>query len=89
MARKVVRVPYIGLANILLDEAVMPELIQEDATVEHIVQTVLPLLQEREEAMRQREKFTLLRTLLGHNDPAETVATMAMQMAGIGKPSQC
>jgi len=85
MARKVVRVPYIGLANILLNEAVMPELIQEEATVDHIVQTVLPLLREQASAMRQREKFALLRTLLGNNDPAETVASMAMQMANAGK----
>ncbi len=81
MARRVVRVSYIGLVNILLDEAVMPELIQEDATVEKIVQTLLPLLQKKEEANRQQEKFASLRTLLGNKDPAETVAIMAMQMA--------
>jgi len=82
MAKKVVRVPYIGLANILLNEAVMPELIQEDATVEHIVQAVLPLLHGKKEAIRQQEKFATLRTLLGDKNPAESIATMILQMSG-------
>jgi len=81
MAKKVVQVPYIGLANILLNEAVMPELIQEDATVEHIVQAALPLLRGGEEAMRQQEQFASLRSVLGDKNPAETIAAMAMQMS--------
>jgi len=81
MAKKVVRIPYVGLANILLNEAIMPELIQEDATVEHIVQAALPLLHGKKEAMRQQEKFATLRTLLGDKNPAETIAAMVMQMS--------
>ncbi|MDQ6959188.1 MAG: lipid-A-disaccharide synthase [Mariprofundaceae bacterium] len=81
MAKKVVRIPYIGLANILLNEAVMPELIQEDATVEHIVQAALPLLHGKKEAIRQQEKFATLRTLLGDKNPAESIATIVFQMS--------
>jgi len=81
MARKVVKVPYIGLANILLNASAMPELIQEDATAENIVHTALPLLQGGKEAMQQREKFVLLRGLLGKKDPAETIAMMALHMS--------
>jgi len=84
MAKKVVKVPYIGLANILLNTTVMPELIQKDATVKNIVHTALPLLRGGEEAMRQQEKFATLRTLLGDKDPAESIADMALQMSNGG-----
>ena len=84
MAKKVVRVPYIGLANILLNAPVMPELIQNDATVENIVRTALPLLHGKKEAIRQQEDFAILRTLLGDKNPAETIAAIAMQMPNAG-----
>jgi len=84
MAKKVMRVSYIGLANILLNASVMPELIQDEVSVENIVDTVLPLLQRQEEAARQQEKFTSLRTLLGDTNPAETIAVMALEMAKTG-----
>ncbi|MDQ6960496.1 MAG: lipid-A-disaccharide synthase [Mariprofundaceae bacterium] len=87
MAKKVVRVPFIGLANILLNASVMPELIQEEATAGNIVRTVLPLLQFGEEAALQRTMFAALRTMLGGDDPAAAVAAMSVQMAigGDGK----
>jgi lipid-A-disaccharide synthase len=81
MAKNVVRVPYIGLANILLNTPAMPELIQDDATVGNIVRAVLPLLHGKKEAIRQQEEFATLRTLLGDENPAEIIATMAMEMS--------
>jgi len=80
MARKVVQVPYVGLANILLNASVMPELIQEDATATNVIHAVLPLLQEKEEAGYQRRKFDELRALLGEKDPATEVVAMVMDM---------
>jgi len=81
MAKKVVRVPYIGLVNILLNAPAMPELIQDDATVGNIVRAVLPLLHGKKEAIRQQEEFATLRTLLGDENPAEIIAAMAMEMS--------
>ncbi len=81
MAKKLVRVPFLGLANILLHASVMPELIQDEATVENIVRSVQPLLlQGGGEAMRQRAMFASLRAMLGDDDPGDTVAAMAMRM---------
>jgi len=80
MAKKVVKVPYIGLANILLNATVMPELIQEEATVESIVQSALPLLRGEEGAVCQQKQFEAMRALLGENNPADIVSTMAIQL---------
>lgn len=85
MAKKLVRAPYIGLANILLNKSAMPELIQKEATTENIVRSALPLIQGGEDAMRQRAMFAALRTLLGEDDPAVAVAAMAMGMVSTKK----
>ncbi len=79
--RLLVRTPYIGLANILLEEAAMPELIQEEASVERIVAETLPLLAGEEAARSQRQRFARLRDLLGEADPANAVAEWAIRMA--------
>jgi len=82
MAKKLVRVPFVGLANILLRAPAMPELIQDEATIENIVRSVLPLLQGGEASMRQRTMFASLRTMLGDDDAADAVANMAVRMVG-------
>ena len=79
--RLLVRTPYIGLANILLEEAAMPELIQEEASVERIVAETLPLLAGEEAARSQRQRFVRLRDLLGEADPANAVAEWAIRIA--------
>jgi len=80
LARKLVQIRCVGLANILLgDQPVMPELLQEEAIVENIVQTFTAIIAGKE-AKKQREKFSELRRLLGNSDPAKNVAKLTFQM---------
>jgi len=44
IARRVIRIPYLGLVNILAGARVVPELMQEQATPERLVVDSLPLL---------------------------------------------
>jgi len=80
MAKQVVRVPYIGLANILLDSDAMPELIQDAANQENVVAELLALLDDGSSATTQQSEFSRLRALLGDNNPAEEVARMALTL---------
>jgi len=81
LARRLATVRCAGLANILLgDRPVMPELLQEQATVAGIEQHLLPLLHDAQVAGKQRAEFARLRTLLGEEDPAESVAEMVAGM---------
>lgn len=75
LARRLISIPYIGLVNILLQEEVMPELIQEKATKDNILAHLLPLLATRE-GDRQRRAFLRLTSLLGRKDPAKEVVEM-------------
>jgi lipid-A-disaccharide synthase len=86
LARKLVGTDCAGLANILLDDReVMPELIQEYATVERIVAETLPLLQGGDAAVVQRREFARLRELLGGQNPADGVADMCAEMIKKGR----
>ena len=80
LARRLAQIKCAGLANILLgDQAVMPELIQEDATVENVVNELIPIISGNA-AEIQRHKFNELRTLLGEKNPAQEVAQLSVQL---------
>ena len=81
LARKLVGTTCAGLANILLDDKpVMPELIQEQATLDGMLKEILPLLNKEHAAMQQMASFDVLRQRLGHKNPSEAVANMALNM---------
>jgi lipid-A-disaccharide synthase len=89
LAWKLVKIKCAGLANILLgDQPVMPELLQEDATIENVVNELVPII-SGSAAEIQRQKFSELRTLLGEKNPAEEVAKLTTQLIegrGISHP---
>jgi len=60
IARWLVRVPYIGLPNILCGEAVAPEFLQEDATPENLAQAVANLLADEPVRRRIEHRFERL-----------------------------
>jgi len=82
MAKRVVRVPFIGLTNILLNKSAMPELIQDTANETNIVAELLKLFDDEEVSAAQQQQFSRLRELLGDNDPAAKVARIAVRLAG-------
>jgi lipid-A-disaccharide synthase len=81
LARKLVGTRCAGLANILLDDKpVMPELIQEQATLDAMVKEILPLLNKDNVALQQQSSFDVLRQRLSDKNPSEAVANMALNM---------
>ena len=81
LARKLVGTTCAGLANILLDDKpVMPELIQEKATLEALLEETLPLLRKEPAGLKQQSSFNILRQRLGDKNPSEIVANMTLRM---------
>lgn len=67
--RRVIRVPYAHLANIILNHPVVPEFLQ-DGCNEEAISTALAVLVNRAEARRaQQERFREVRALIGASDP--------------------
>ncbi|HCS12391.1 MAG: lipid-A-disaccharide synthase [Zetaproteobacteria bacterium CG06_land_8_20_14_3_00_59_53] len=81
MARRVVKLVHIGLANLLLGRTAMPELIQEQADREHIVREINELLFNPDAVQKQKNDFAELRALLGETDPAAGVVRLATELA--------
>jgi lipid-A-disaccharide synthase len=65
MGRALVRIPDISLVNLVLGERVVPELIQDEASAEHLARAALAMLGNRAEIDRQRSRLRELRPRLG------------------------
>ncbi len=77
LARRLVRIRCAGLVNILLgDRFVMPELLQHDCNSERICAELETLLLQEAAATTQRQAFTELRHLLGHDNPSHRVLAL-------------
>lgn len=83
MARRLLQVRHVGLANILMDDqGIMPELLQETCTVENILRALDGLLDASTgQAEVQLRAFDCLRKKLGQADPAIAVVDMVRELA--------
>jgi len=79
IARWLVRVPHIGLPNILCGEAVAPEFLQDDATPENLAQAVVNLLADEPVRRRIEHRFERLHQEL-RCDAAERAADALMPL---------
>jgi lipid-A-disaccharide synthase len=83
IAIRLLRVPHVGLVNLIAGGEVAPELLQGAVTPAALAQAVLPLLDPRSTAgQRQREGLALVRERLGPPGAADRVAALAAQLMG-------
>lgn len=78
IARRILTIKYISLVNLILDRAVVRELIQKDCTVDKVSQELTKLLKDENEQLRIKKDYDELRQLLtrgGHasNNAAEEI----------------
>jgi lipid-A-disaccharide synthase len=65
VARRLLRVPHVTLPNILTGEAIVPELLQDEATGDRMASALLPLLQDPRARQAMVARLGTVRAVLG------------------------
>ena len=82
LASKVVNVPFAGLPNLLAGKAVVPELLQDDATPEKLGDALLWYLENPEQADVLKEEFRRIHAVL-RNHADERAADAVLEVMGV------
>lgn len=80
VARLLVRVPHIGMPNLILGRRAVPELIQSAVTPDRIAAEARAILDDPARAAAMREDLAQVRTRLGAPGAARRAAEIAAQM---------
>jgi len=87
IARYLIKVPSVILANLVLGENIIPEFIQQDCTVENLSAALLPLLTDTPERRRQIDAFSRLDAIMqiGSAVPSVRAAEIVVREAMRGR----
>jgi lipid-A-disaccharide synthase len=80
IVRKMIKIPYVSLCNIVAGEQVVVELLQNDATAKNISQETLKILNDDVYRNHMKAKLRSINAKLGNFDAADNVAQIALSM---------
>lgn len=82
LVRRMVKVPYVSLLNLLAGREVVPELLQRDCTPERLAAALRPLLEDPAAAAAQRDGFAATLPLLrpGQDLPSHAAAGAVLDL---------
>jgi len=80
LAKKLVKVDYAGLANLIAGKEVVPELLQHDANPENIADVVTGFLNSAEKMREMKKNLFGIREKLGGAGASERTAAIALNM---------
>jgi lipid-A-disaccharide synthase len=80
LGKRLIKVDYIGIVNLIAKKLLMPELIQEDASPHTIAETAIRMVKEPEKLKRLEKELTGVRDLLGGAGASDRVAGIAFDL---------
>jgi lipid-A-disaccharide synthase len=80
LGKALIRVPNVGLVNLVAGRELVPELLQENATGDNIARAIQNMLKDEEEFNHLKHQLIALREMLGSGGASERVADLALEM---------
>lgn len=89
IARRVVKVPHVAMANLIAEKRMVPELIQHEYTPERVVAAMRPLLVDEQARTQMIHELAAMRARLGSKgqSPIARVAQIAAEMLAAKTPA--
>jgi lipid-A-disaccharide synthase len=81
LAKKLIKVPYISLVNLILNKAAVTELIQKDLNEANLLQALRPMLNDADHKEKLQSDYTKLWELLGNKNASQLAAQKAIALA--------
>ncbi len=78
IAKRLVKIKYIGLVNLIMDKEVVKELIQDDLTVENLKKELETLLNSKEKQEQLKNDYAALKNLLSRGGHASANAAKSI-----------
>ncbi|QSA97159.1 lipid-A-disaccharide synthase [Methylococcus sp. EFPC2] len=86
LGRRLIKIPFIGLPNILAGKSIVREFIQHEANADNIAGEIGRILADPEYAGQMREDLRAVADRLGEGGGSARLARLAADMMGGGKP---
>ena len=83
--KKLIKIPYIGLVNIILGKKIAPELIQHDANADAICREVFLLLENKNRIQQIKRDLHEIKKILGPSGATKKIADLVREMVGANK----
>jgi lipid-A-disaccharide synthase len=80
LGRALVRVPNIGLVNLVAGEPLVPELVQHEACAENIAAALEQMLKDTSQLNHLKQQLFALRNVLGGGGASDRVADLALEL---------
>jgi lipid-A-disaccharide synthase len=80
IGKMLIRVPFIGLTNLIAGKKVVPELIQNDATPEKIAEETTAILSDPNRLEKIKTDLLAVKKALGEKGASKEVASLAYEM---------
>jgi len=88
IGKRVIKLPHIGICNIVAEKGIVKELIQHEVTPEAMAREIGNLLEDQRYADRMREEFLQVRTKLGSGGALGRLARVALGMMATHKENE-
>lgn len=83
IGKRVVKLPYIGLVNVVAGRKIAPEFVQNDFKPQAVADAILPYLQHNQTREQFCRELAQVRNLLGTPGASERTAAIALRLAGV------